>query len=77
MVPKLIPEWRLSWRFSSVQAAAVLAALSLLQADLLPYLQPLIPAKYWPLVTLALAVAIWIFRILAQPSLHEPQEPQA
>jgi hypothetical protein len=75
-MPKLIPEWRRSWRFTSVQAAAVLAALSLLQAEVLPQVQPLIPAKYWPLVTLGFAVVIWVFRILAQPGLHKPEEPR-
>lgn len=74
-LPTLITEWRKAWRFSSVQAALVLAALSMAQADLLPYVQPLVPAKYWPFVSLGMAVAIMVFRLLAQPSLEERREP--
>ena len=72
-LPSLIPEWRDAWRFASVRAAAVLAALSLIQADVLPYMQPLVPAERWPLVTFGMAALIGVFRIL---SLLGPQEPK-
>lgn len=77
MLPRLIPNWRQSWRFHSIRAAAVLAALSLAQADLLPQVQPIVPAKYWPYVTFGFAAAIWVFRIVAQHQLHDgdQQEP--
>lgn len=79
-LPRFIPNWRQSPRFHVVRVAAVLAALSLAQADLLPYIQPIVSPKYWPFVTLGFAAAIWFFRVLAQQELHEqqsakPQEP--
>jgi len=70
-LPRLIEDWRRSWRFSSVQAAAALAALSMVQAEVLPQVQAIVPPKYWPYVTAAFAVAIVLCRILAQPALHE------
>lgn len=76
-MPKLIPEWKISWRFTSVQAAAVLVVLSMIQADALPYVQPMVPAKYWPFVSGGLGIAIVIFRILAQVGLRAPQEPKS
>lgn len=72
-MPKLIEDWKKAWRFLSVQAAAILALLSMIQADLLPQVQPLVPAKYWPYVTLGMAILIGIFRVLAQPGLHTDQ----
>ncbi len=72
MVPRLIPNWRLSWRFTSVQAAALLAVLSAVQAELLPTFEAAVPAQYWPYVTAAFGVAIALLRILAQPSLEQP-----
>ncbi|MGA0569631.1 hypothetical protein ACO2Q9_02800 [Variovorax sp. VNK109] len=71
MVPRLIPEWRKAWRFSSVRAAALLAVLSMAQAELLPYLQPLLPAKVWPWVTAGVALLIIVLRVIAQPKLEE------
>lgn len=73
---KLIPEWRQHWRFNSVRLAAVLVLLSAAQADLLPLVQPIIPAKYWPYVTFGLGAAIWVFRILQQQGLHQAEEPK-
>lgn len=75
MSARLIPDWPLAWRFSSVQAAALLAALSAIQAEVLPLVQPLIPATQWPLVSGALALAIIILRLHAQPAL-EPERQQ-
>lgn len=74
-LPSLIPEWRLSWRFTSVQLAALLFFLSMVQADVLPHVQPLVPAKWWPLVSGGLALAIAVCRLLLQPGLHKPEEP--
>lgn len=84
----LIPDWRKSWRFSSMWGAAALALLSFLQTDLpgmllallldvqqsvLPLAQPLIPAEYWPWVTLGIAVVIAVLRVIYQPKLHEEE----
>lgn len=63
---RLIDDWRQAWRFNSVRVAAILGMLSLLQSDVLPYVQPLVPAKFWPYVTLGLAVLMAVFRIVQQ-----------
>lgn len=69
---RLIPDFRISYRFASIQASVVLFFLSAIQADVLPLLQPLIPEKYWPLVSGGLALAIVICRVVDQPSLDNP-----
>ena len=51
---ELIPDWRQALRFNSVQMALVLALLSSIQADVLPLLQPIFPAKWWPFITAVL-----------------------
>lgn len=62
----LIPEWRQAWRFTSVQAATVLTFLSMVQADVLPFMQPVFSAQAWPLVSGGLAFAIVVLRLIAQ-----------
>jgi hypothetical protein len=71
---KLIDEWRQAWRFNSVRVAAILGMLSLVQSDVLPYVQPLVPPKFWPYVTLGLAVLMAVFRIVQQ-NLPAKQDP--
>lgn len=73
---RLIPDFRVSYRFASIQASVVLFFLSAVQADVLPLLQPLIPPKFWPLVSGALALAIVICRVVDQPSLDAPAATQ-
>lgn len=68
----LIPDWHKAWRYLSVQATALLALLSAVQANLLPSIQPIVPAQYWPYVTAGFGVAIGILRILPQPALDAP-----
>lgn len=68
--PQLIPDARLAWRFGSVQAAMLLALLSGLQAEVLPLVSPLFPAHVWPWVSGALALAIVLLRLVAQPALE-------
>jgi hypothetical protein len=75
--PRLIADWRRAWRFSSVQAAVLLAFLSAVQADVLPLLQPLFSDRAWPLVSGGLGLLIVVVRLLAQPSLHPPATPPA
>lgn len=65
-LPRLIDDWHRAWSFLSVQAAALLAVLSAIQADMLPFIQPIVPPKYWPVVTAAFGVAITVLRILRQ-----------
>lgn len=63
---KLIPDWRRAWRWFSVQAAAGLAVLSFLQAQVLPLYQFAIPPKLWPWVTAGFGTAIVLLRVVAQ-----------
>jgi hypothetical protein len=56
-------------RMASVQAASVLALLSLIQSDMLPWVQPLVPAEYWPAVTGLFGLLIVGARLVAQPKL--------
>lgn len=72
---KLINDWSLSWKFLSVQAAALLVVLSAIQADVLPVMEPLFSSEMWSRVTGVLAVLILIARVIAQPSL-EPERDQ-
>ncbi len=70
LLPNLIPNWLSAWRFGSVQAALLLAALSAVQADVLPLVQPLFPEQVWPYVSGGIALAVVLLRVLAQPALH-------
>lgn len=70
--PRLIPEWRRAWRLSTIWAAGLLAFLSLLQAEVLPNLQALVPPQLWPWVTLGFAAAIALLRVVAQPAALQP-----
>lgn len=67
LLPSLLPDWRLAWRFLSVQASLLLFVLSLVQADVLPLVRPLVPVDRWPLVSGGLAMAIVVLRLIAQP----------
>ncbi|MFO6418998.1 hypothetical protein ACLBKS_02205 [Hylemonella sp. W303a] len=70
---------RVLWRASSVIASALLAVLSMLQSEILPLAQPLVPAEYWPHVLLAFGIAIPVLRMVKQATLHaytdESREP--
>jgi hypothetical protein len=66
---KLIPDWKLAWRFLSVQAGVLLALLSGIQADVLPLITPLFPADKWPYVSGGLALAVVVLRLVAQDDL--------
>ena len=77
---RLIPDAASAWRFDSVRAALLLALLSAVQAEVLPNVQPLIPAEHWPWVSGGLSMLIILLRLRAQPELHAPaaaQPPQA
>lgn len=65
-LPKLIPDWRLAWRFASVQAAVLLALLSGLQAEVLPLISPLFAVDVWPWVSGSLALAVVVLRLVSQ-----------
>lgn len=71
----LIPDVRLAWRFSSVQAAALLAILTAVQADVVPLIQPLMDDATYLKVSAVLSLLVIVFRVIAQPSL-EPERQQ-
>lgn len=71
---RLIPEWRDCWRMSSWLTAVLLALLSMVQADVLPFVQPLVPPEQWPWVSGGMALAIGLLRLLKQ---HLPQRDGA
>lgn len=86
----LIPDWKLSWKRSSMWGCAGLAVtalvdqapylLSLLldaQQTVLPIAQPLIPARWWPWISLGFAVAIALLRNIQQQSLHKETGQQS
>lgn len=73
---RLIPEWRDAWKFSSVQIAAALTALSLLQAEVLPLIQFAVPAKYWPWISAGLGLAIIVARLCRQAALEREGAPK-
>lgn len=68
---KLIADWRLAWRFLSVQAAVLLAVLSGIQGEVLPLVAPLFPANVWPWVSGGLALAIVLLRLVKQDGLAD------
>ncbi len=65
---KLIDNASKAPRMASVQAATALAVLSLIQSDVLPFVQPLVPAEYWPAVSGVFGLLIVGARLIAQPS---------
>jgi uncharacterized membrane protein len=75
--PGLIDEWRSSWRLTSTQAQAALTVFLTAQSDVVPHLQPLIRASWWPLVAAALAVVILYLRVQAQPGVLEGEAGKA
>ncbi len=73
---EIIPEWRTSWKFSSVRVAALLALLSALQTDALPLLQPLVEPETWNWIVAGLGLLIILLRnvklILGQAEEEQP-----
>ncbi len=73
---EIIPEWRTSWKFSSVRVAALLALLSALQTDALPLLQPLVEPESWNWIVAGLGLLIILLRnvklILGQAEEEQP-----
>ncbi|WP_422099109.1 hypothetical protein [Variovorax sp.] len=64
---RLIEEWRVLWKLSSVWAAGLLVGLNVLQQELLPLVGFAIPAQILPWVNAILGVAVIIARAIAQP----------
>ena len=74
--PRLIKNWRQSWRMSSVRTAALLAIVSAIQLDLLPLIKPLFKPEHWPIVTGVVALVIIVLRNWHQPALHQNEPPE-
>ena len=66
---KLIPDWRLAWKFLSVQAAVLLALLSGVQGEVLPLVAPIFPAHLWPYISGGIALTIVVLRLVSQDGL--------
>lgn len=71
---KLIPEWRQAWRMDTVRAAAALTALSMIQAEVLPLVEFAVPAQFWPYITGAFGVAMFVLRLRVQPAIRKPRD---
>lgn len=69
----LVPDWRRAHRMASMLAATALALLSMAQADVLPLVQPMVPAEKWPWVSGGFALAIGVLRLLKQASVSGDQ----
>ena len=72
----LIDGWKNAWRLTSVQAAALLALLAELQAEVLPLFEFAVPSQYWPWVTGVFGAAIVVLRLIAQPGVLTGTPPQ-
>lgn len=69
----LIPEWRKAWRLTSVQLAALGAALNAAAVGWSVFqgaVDPLVFAS----VNMALSIAVAVSRVVKQPELHKPEE---
>lgn len=73
----LIPEAKQAFKLTSVQAAALLTILSMVQLQVLPLIEPLMPAEWWPWVTMFFGLAIIVCRLIAQPGITVPSDSQA
>ena len=76
--PALISNWKDSWKMSCVQAAAVLAVLNVINAEILPLFHFTIPATWMNWLNALLGVAIIVLRLILQPPLAvgpEKREP--
>lgn len=63
---KLVPDWRRAWRWFSVQALAVLAALPVAWAELPPDVQAMLPETWRPWLLAGLALAGLVGRLVDQ-----------
>lgn len=64
---KLVPDWKDAWRWFSVQAFLILAAVPPVWASLPPDVKAMLPDTWQPWVLCALAVAGVIGRLKDQP----------
>ena len=62
---KLIDGWKKAWKFSSVQVAALLSVLALLQSSL-PELQAIIEPQTYAVINLVLGILVILARVIKQ-----------
>ena len=72
-----ISNGRQGWRLNTVQAAAALAFLSAVQADVLPILREVVPPEWWPYVTGGVGLLIILLRLRDQPGVDVGRSPAA
>jgi len=53
-------------KMASMWGAAGLLFTSAIQADWVPYVQPLVPPEHWPVVSAGFALVIGFLRVVAQ-----------
>jgi anti-sigma-K factor RskA len=70
---KLIENWRDAWRFYSVQALAVIAALPIVWASLPPEWQAEVPGEWIKVMVVVVAVSGILGRVLQQPNVEPPK----
>jgi hypothetical protein len=68
---KLIANWRDAWRFYSVQALAIIAALPIVWASLPPEWQAEVPSGWIKVMVVAVALSGILGRVLQQPSVEK------
>jgi hypothetical protein len=74
---KLIDGWQRGWRLTSVQAAASLVLLNVLEQEVLPRFNFVVPERWMLWINAGLGLAIIALRVVAQPgALDEPPTDQ-
>jgi hypothetical protein len=68
--PKLIKQWKQSWKLTSVQAAALLMQLNIINVELLPLFHFAIPTQTMSWINALLGTSIIILRLIVQPSMN-------
>ena len=72
--PKLIKQWKQSWKLTSVQAAALLMLLNIINVELLPLFHFAIPSNIMSWLNAILGASTIILRLIVQPSMTPPEE---
>ena len=72
--PQLIKQWKTSWKLTSVQAAAMLAILNIVNLEILPLFNFAIPAQTMSWINALLGVSIIVLRLIVQPSMNIKEE---
>lgn len=63
---RLVPDWRQAWKWFSVQAFAILAAVPLVWVNIPPEVQAYLPPEWRPYILALFALAGFIGRVTDQ-----------